>query len=128
MLSQWPCKRVDEGTDLPAAEMGGHKEHALAPVARRKVVFQSVVNGDAIDILQSVCGELRNLSEQTSEREVDVLQNALTFGNRLFGKGQFEVAHADPSKSRMEAVKGDGNTDAQWRAPPDAATIAASVR
>ena len=105
-------QRMEERAHLPAAEMPGEEEHALAALLRRLEILKALVHRDRGGVLASVVGKQADLAEQTAERDVNPAQDLAALLDGFFREGQLEIAHAHAPQPRVQVVHQAADQDA----------------
>ena len=96
---------MNEGANLPASEMGREEQHAFVLLARRRKIFEPVIDRDLGNVFPRIARELGKLRQQPPKRKEDPAQDSEPLPPGHFRKGQFEVAHAHPPQAWIEVKK-----------------------
>ena len=98
-ISEWIVARK-----LPRAQVAGNDQHALAPIARGKIMLQPLVAQKPLRLFRRVARHLAEFRQQPAQIAIERAQNLLALGNRLLRKCELEIGEPDLAQPAQQPV------------------------
>ena len=122
-------QRMEERSDLPAAEMRGQQQHSFAALLRRFKIFKALIHRDPRRIRARVAWKQARFAQQSSQRNVNTAQNSraarpltsLVAPSQDCNVPRVAIADAEHRPAARSECQHRAPVDAgesQWRPPP----------